>query len=270
MSVKENKIKSDNYEIYNKIWSNTEKEQSEYINISGGCRWLNARIGDIIKRNDLGQKVSNIIDVGSGDGSRICHAMQYFPNASLKGYDFTESAVKLANKRYGSDRIKFYCSDVTKDDMEGTPDLVTAFGILEHIEDWEGFIKDLTILGGGLGPKYILIYTNTGKMHKNEVYVGHVRNFKKGEIEQYFRKIGWNVADVSYGGFPLYDLIFKRIQYHNAEKYLETISRKLNKRDKILHNILFFLLRFCCLQNKKGAELIALFYNPAYREEGNS
>lgn len=253
---------NNNYEIFNKVWSNTENRDAEYINISGGCRWLNARIGDIIKRNHLEQKVTSVVDVGSGDGSRVCHAMRYFPNASLKGYDFSESAVALANRKYGSDRFRFYCTDVTKTQMASKADLVTAFGILEHIDDWKGFVNSLISLGGG--PKYILIYTNTGKMHKNEVYVGHVRNFKKGEIEQYFQEVGWCVVDVSYGGFPLYDLIFKKIQYHNADKYLETISRELRKMEKAVHNILFFLLRFCCLQNKGGAELIALFCNPAY------
>ena len=54
-------------------------------------------------------------------------------------------------------------------------------------------------------PKYLLLYTNTGKMHKNEVYCGHVRNFKRGEIEQFMCERGWVAQDVSYGGFPFYD-----------------------------------------------------------------
>lgn len=257
---------NNNYEIFNKVWKNYEKNENGYINVSGGCRWLNARIGDMIKRNGLPDRVKSIIDIGSGDGSRIYHAMHYFPEATLKGYDFTENAVVLANKRYGSDRIQFYCADVMQNDVECRADMITAFGILEHIEDWKSLVKKW----GGMSSKYILIYTNTGKMHKNEKYVGHVRNFKKGELEQYFDELGWRTVDASYGGFPLYDLVLKKIQYHNADKYLERIAREPDKLERIAHNILFFMLRFCCLQNKGGAELIALFCNPEYDKENNT
>lgn len=139
---------NNNYEIYNKVWADAAKRDAGYINVSGGCRWIDARIGDMIKRNHLQEKVANIVDVGSGDGSRIYHVMRHFPGASLKGYDFSESAVASANKKYGSDRIRFYCSDVTKDNMAGGADLVTAFGVLEHIDDWKYFIESLISLGG--------------------------------------------------------------------------------------------------------------------------
>lgn len=75
--------------------------------------------------------------------------------------------------------------------------------------------------------------------------------------------MGWHVADASYGGFPSYDLIPTKIQYHNSDKYLETISRKPRKTEKVTHYN-SFLLRFFCLHNIGGAELVVLFCNPLY------
>ena len=142
-------MQNDNYTIFNKVWG--RKEGVAYINVSGGSRWLEKRIGDVIKRNHLPRTVSKVIDVGCGDGTRIHNVMKNIPDAYLEGYDFSETGIEYANEMYASNKAHFFVGDVTKLKIEKKIDLVTAFGILEHLENWKEF-SDSIMKCGGMDP----------------------------------------------------------------------------------------------------------------------
>ncbi|WP_051625353.1 class I SAM-dependent methyltransferase [Butyrivibrio sp. AE2005] len=245
-----------NHSIYTRWWGN--KKRRDYKLHSAGNRWINGRINDVIQEclTSQGQYVDSVTDIGSGDGSRAFFLSKCIPEATIRGIDFVQEAVDVANKSYGDDKkLKFECVDASGAiDISST--MVSAFGVLEHIPNWK------TALDGWLNNpdiKYFLCYFPTGKLRKNEKYVGHVNAFHVGEVEHYLEEKGWKALAATYGGFPFYSPIMRTLQYMSVPRYEEYNTVEISGLNKIFHDIVYFLFRYCSCQKTKGDEFIGLF-----------
>ena len=107
-------------------------------------------------------------------------------------------------------------------------------------------------------------------MREYEVQVGHLRNFQKGEIENFIKLNGFNVVKVFYAGFPFYsplgrDWLNKNYKGYDESisgtftaGYDESISGTFTAKQKIFHNILYILFRYFCFKNI-GDQFVGLF-----------
>jgi hypothetical protein len=83
-------------------------------------------------------------------------------------------------------------------------DMICSFDVLEHIDDW----KELVLQFANSSTQYILLSVSTGRMRKHELKLGHVRNFKCGEIESFMEnETMFRPVKIYYAGFPFYSPI---------------------------------------------------------------
>jgi SAM-dependent methyltransferase len=89
-----------------------------------------------------GVQPSTVCEVGCGAGE-ILRLLQgsLEPGTSFEGFDISPHAIKLAEVR-GNDRLRFHCQDFFKSDA-GAFDLLLCMDVIEHVEDYFGFLRGL-------------------------------------------------------------------------------------------------------------------------------
>lgn len=199
--------------------------------------------------------IQSLCDIGCGQGLNTALFVNDFPNAKIIGIDLSESGIQTAQKAYGQiENLKFKCMDAN--DLKNTGEqfsLVTAFELLEHIGDWKHVAKLMTELSSD----YIMVSSPVGRMREYEKKHGHVRNFKKGELESFFKEQGFSVVKTYYAGFPFWSPIMR-----NLLNFLPGDSTKLQKNltwsKKFLSVFLFYCYRYCSTVHY-GDQFIGLF-----------
>ena len=239
----------DNFKIYN----NRYKSHTDSYNYSSGIKWAFSLIKDIIKYCDK-KDIENILDIGCGEGSKSFILANYFSNAKVLGIDFTDEGIKKANNNYSEvNNLYFKKADIFKIQTEKY-DMVSCLEVLEHIEDWQIVLKNIC----NISNKYILISVPTGRMRDYEKYVGHLRNFKKGEIENFVADNGFKKIKTFYAGFPFYSPLGRDWLNRNYKGYDESVSGNFTKKQKLFHYMLYILFRYFCFRNI-GDSFVGLF-----------
>lgn len=262
----------DNKKIYNTIYQSIQNNLSDLDKINllkkgAGFRWQVSLIKRLLVLcNDI--YIYKIIDVGCGLALKTALLAEYFPNASVTGFDFSENAIAAASIIHSNKKnLSFSSQDITKanniDNDQYRYDLITAFDVLEHIEDWEKILMDFTTCCN----KYLLFTFPVGKMRSYEVTAGHLRNFKKGEVECFLSKLGFYPVKVLYAGFPFFSPLSRDITQlffsscSNPKNLLGAASQNI-QRGKLtlyLHNIAYMFFRYFSTQSSFGDQFVGLF-----------
>lgn len=241
----------DNYKIYNNRYKSHNDSYS--YSYSVGIKWAFSLIKDIIKYCDK-KDIENILDIGCGEGSKSFILANYFSNAKVLGIDFTDEGIKKANNNYSEvNNLYFKKADIFEIQTEKY-DMVSCLEVLEHIEDWQIVLKNIC----NISNKYILISVPTGRMRDYEKYVGHLRNFKKGEIENFIANNGFKKIKTFYAGFPFYSPLGRDWLNRNYKGYDESVSGNFTKKQKLFHYMLYILFRYFCFRNI-GDSFVGLF-----------
>ncbi len=237
-----------NKEFYENYWGG----KNDYKLYSLGNIWFDTRIRSLLKRIRTA-RIRTVIDVGCGDGAKTYLLSRELPYAKVKGIDFTEAGIAYAVGHYALPNLTFEAGDAK--DIREDADMITCFECLEHIKDWEDVIQNFV----RCRPRYIMISAPTGRMREYEKAFGHVRNFKKGQIEAYMSANGYRTLIASYGGFPLYSPILRDLRQIVGNGYFEVERRKMSKMEKAIHRIGGWMLCHLCFQNRKGDAFIGVF-----------
>lgn len=146
---------------------------------------LNRRLGE---RCDL-----DILDVGCGTGYNVALLRRY---GRAQGVDMSEEALRFCRRRG--------VTEVTLHQAEELPfpnqsfDLLTAFDVIEHIEDDRGALREFRRL---LRPRgWLLVYTPALPWMYNEHdrKVHHKRRYVKSELLEKLESEGFEVEHISY------------------------------------------------------------------------
>jgi hypothetical protein len=68
-----------------------------------------------------------------------------------------------------------------------------------------------------MAARHLVVTTMAGDYERHrpwEEQVGHVRNYRRGELEDRLRDAGFRVLRATYWGFPLYSPLVRRLQNH--------------------------------------------------------
>lgn len=107
-------------------WVNSDgAKQSEFfveIAVNAFPVWLI----DAINQYRMG-----ICDVGCAQGEGTALLKKYFPDSTIIGVDFSESAVEIAKSQFPL--INFYCEDITS--LSPRHDVIFTSNVLEHFEN---------------------------------------------------------------------------------------------------------------------------------------
>lgn len=198
--------------------------------------------------------VYSILDVGCGQGLNTVLFLDDFKQAKVTGIDLSETGISYAKSKWSeNNRLDFICSDITQMQIDRHFDMVCAFELLEHIEDWERVAEALCKASN----RYIMVSSPIGRMREYEKMHGHYRNFQKGELEAFFNLHEYRTVKTYYAGFPFWSPITRdllNILPGDSRKAQENLSAI----GKISSLILYYLFRFCSMKSK-GDQFVGLF-----------
>ena len=137
----------------------------------------------------------------------------------------------------------------------GTFDLISAFEVLEHIEDWKLLLEKLA----NNSRKYLLFSFPVGRMRKYERMGGHLRNFKKKEVESFLLSNGFKPLLVLYAGFPFFSPIYREACGWFSNTYEKAYNNIMSRKVEFLHHVMYFLASCCSTKKYFGDQFIGLF-----------
>jgi len=232
--------------IYDKWWG-------EFLSLNIEEPGTAYRTNLILKTiKDLDEK--DIVDVGCGSGELMRKISKNIHGVSLTGLDV--SAVIIERDKRELPEADFFTINLNE---ASTPDkrfrVVVCSEVIEHVKNWENAVEilaDLTEKGG-----YVIITTQAGKKHKHHRELGHLKHFKKEEIEDLFRKKGMIIVKSDYSGWPFMNLknYLVSIFYKSIESSLFR-SKKQSTLNKISFRIFGFL--YAISSKKHGPQIFIL------------
>ncbi|MEE3471746.1 MAG: class I SAM-dependent methyltransferase [Butyrivibrio hungatei] len=218
-------------------------------------RYQRYLVKKLVKKMDV-NNVFSVCDIGCGEGLNTVLFLEDFPNANVLGIDLSDAGIKYAKAHFGDEeRLKFLCGNILDFDLDSNKfEVVTAFEVLEHIEDWKCLAKAMTVAS----KKYIIVSSPVGKMRAYEKKHGHYRNFKKGELEQFFKENGFSCIACFYAGFPFWSPITRdllNLVPGDATKAQENMT----VFGKCISVILYYLFCFFSTKRFLGDQFVGLF-----------
>ena len=158
--------------------------------------WKFANVVELVKRNHL--QPGTVVEVGTGAGGVLKLLSEEWPAAELKGYDISQDAVRLAAAK-ASDRLSFH---------QGSPfglsgfDLALALDVFEHVDDYLGFLSQMTRLATyqiyniplDLSVRYVL---QQQLIMQTRADVGHLHYFFKDTALASLEYSGHEIVDYS-------------------------------------------------------------------------
>ncbi len=242
--------KSINEEYYGEHFN---ENTVDYLKKSAGSRWFKYLLVNTISKID-GKQIKTVADVGCGVGHKTLTLKEQLPTATVTGFDFSKSAIKAAKKAYGPLGVKYACEDITEKNYKNRYDLIAAFDVLEHIDDWESMVDKLI----NVNNRYLLFSFPVGRMRPYEVNIGHYRNFQRNQMEDFLKTRGYKTIHTYYAGFPFFSPILRDLTQLFSKNYSETISSKMTFPSRIIHEIWYVLFRYLSLKHR-GDVFIGLF-----------
>ncbi len=164
--------------------------------------WKAARILTIIARNRV--DVARVVDVGCGAGEILRQLQIQLPHDStFTGYDIAPRAIELANTR-SNDRLHFVLGDFTETTDHAS--LLLCVDVIEHVEDYLGFLKRLVSRANYTIFHIPLEITLSTVLRVKPILaarenVGHLHYFTKETA----------LAALEYSGFQIVDWQYTRI-----------------------------------------------------------
>lgn len=162
--------------------------------------WKANQVIKAIERNNL--TLSSICEVGCGYGEILKILSEKFGEGiSYTGYEISPQAFEVCSKK-SSKNLNFYLKDLTEE-KKAVFDLVMVLDVVEHIEDYYGFLRKLKEKG-----RYKIFHIPLLFCVKNTVFmshiikdrksVGHIHCFSKEIALAVLEDIGYNIIDYFY------------------------------------------------------------------------
>ena len=207
--------------------------------------WKAKAIFSLIRKNKLA--ITDITDVGCGSGGILSRLNKKMPELKkLRGYDISSQAIQLAGK-YANDKLEFFNEDFTLTSINKS-DLILIIDVLEHVDDYYGFLKKLRTKAHSyifhipldLSCRTIL------KPHvllQQRESVGHIHYFSKEMVQWMLKDTGFDILDWHYTK-PVTDIRKPGNLWQGVKKTLRNISFSLNKNlsDKLWGNYSMLIL----------------------------
>lgn len=160
-----------------------------------GADWKFGHVMQLMLRNGLDPK--SIVEVGTGAGECLKLLADEFPDARLTGFDISPDAILIASSK-ATDRLSF---------QQGSPfgqsgyDLALALDVFEHVEDYLGFLREMTKLAPyqiyniplDLSVRYLF---QQSLIMQGRAEVGHLHYFFKDSALASLEDTGHEVIDL--------------------------------------------------------------------------
>jgi SAM-dependent methyltransferase len=148
---------------------------------------------------DNGIQPTSICDVGCGTGGVLARLREDFAAATLVGWEVSTDAITLARSLHPDIEIR------SGDFLEsgGTHDLVLALDVIEHVEDYFGFLRALLPHGNRFVfhiplDLSVLSVARLWPLMKSRVEIGHIHSFLKPTAVAVLQETGYRIEASRY------------------------------------------------------------------------
>lgn len=161
--------------------------------------WKANQIKDIINRNAL--RFENVCEIGCGTGEILLNLSRAFPRVRCVGYEISPHAYQRAKSKETA-TVSFYLSNALEE-KDLHYDVVIIADVIEHVEDYISFIKQLRPCG-----RYKIFHIpldlsvqslfRAWPIMKLRANVGHLHYFFKDSALATLKDCGYSVIDMKY------------------------------------------------------------------------
>jgi len=209
---------------YDEVWREVYGDMQEHGPVHRHLRRLLAGILADLDYRDA-------IDVGCGAGHNLPLLSAGGRSPSVTGADISEEALQRARRRADNE---FLTLDIERQTLERSFDLVFSSLVLEHLTDDVAAIEHMR----AMTRRHLVLATMAGDFETHrawETQVGHVRNYRRGELEAKLAQTGLRVRRTVYWGFPFYSPVVRRLQ--NRWRAEPSFSRPAAVVARVLHEL---------------------------------
>jgi hypothetical protein len=167
--------------------------------------WKSKKIINLLDRNSL--KPNSIAEAGCGGGGVLGNLHKQLSTTCIfSGYDISQDAIKLAKKNFEKERLTFYNANLLEQDCYF--DLLLIIDVLEHIEDYYGFLKKcsekskMMILAIPLDISFRTIL-RPSNLKFNRDKVGHIHFFTSTSALMTLENCGFEIIDFFFTSISL-------------------------------------------------------------------
>ena len=160
-------------------------------------QWKARQIAGILKKNHV--RFASCAEVGCGAGQVIAGLAKEIPGPAYEGYDFAEFAAGFWNREPGFP-VTYHLADFLKTDA--TRDLILVIDVIEHVDDYLGFLRALASRGQQF------VFHIPLEMHASAVLranhgaarqsVGHIHYFSRETALLTLKDCGYAITDWQY------------------------------------------------------------------------
>lgn len=227
---------------YNKVWKDDWKDITSY---GPSYKTRYRIIRTLMEMFEFDKE--EVLDVGCGDGAFLKSLRKSYPNLSLNGFDISDEIVSK-----NMDNIHLSTGDLTKDETIPNKkfDIIICSEVLEHIEDYQKAIINLSkmLKPGG----YVFISSPYGMKNwtAHDTYARHVRRWELGVIEEELIKNNICITISFTWGRIFYNSYYK---YFLAKQNPKKLMRKKGfVKEKIFAPLLYNMFKFDDMFKTKG------------------
>jgi SAM-dependent methyltransferase len=214
-------------ERYDEIWTDVYGDMQDVGPVHRHMRRL---VADML----AGLEYETAIEVGCGTGHNFDLIRRDRELRRLTGADISAVALERAERTHsGVDLVKL---DIERETPPDRWDLVFSSLVLEHLVDDRTALANMAAMAG----RHVVLTTIAGDFERYRPWdeqVGHVRNYRRGELEAKLAEVGLTVRHATYWGFPFYTPIQRTLQ--NRTKATATYSRAGQILAKALYGLYY-------------------------------
>lgn len=190
--------------------------------------WKAAQIAALLRRN--GREPRTVVEVGCGAGGILAELQRTLPGeAEFTGYEIAPEAFALAAP-LAKTRLRFRLGDFLREETL-RHDLLLAIDVVEHVEDYLGFLRALRPRAKAHVfhlPLDLSLVSMMRPVHLQWAYdsVGHLHYFTAETVLRALRNAGYTVVDSTYTAIGL-DLPADPGQRQTL-RFLRRLGRKIS------------------------------------------
>ena len=113
---------------------NTPKRADKRITKKGGDWSGRNKYYDSLLEH-IPRGVKTVLDVGCAAGDGCVHIKSKLPQVEIEGCDWSKVSLRYARKK--TNKIKFFCLDITKGEIRGNYDCIILSHIIEHLTEYD-------------------------------------------------------------------------------------------------------------------------------------
>ena len=187
------------------------------------------KIIQLLNRNKIDFK--SVCEIGCGSGEILVQLSNGLPEGiQYTGVDISEAAIKIAKPKE-NDHIRFLQTDITNTSIPVPYDLLLVIDVIEHIEDYFSFLKNIANKG-----KYTLLHIpldmcvwslfREKMLIESKERVGHIHNFTEEFVLSILTDYGYTIIDKIYTPPLLKNGGVKQKIIHSIRRLLYAINPK--------------------------------------------